>query len=349
MTTKSVTTIITLAVASVLHADHGPGTSGSGFATQTAETLARGKAAATLSHDWTEFGGLNSQLTPDTEHLDLIDRSNLTTFSISLGVIENLQIGLNIGYYSARGTRRLPHSHGEAESRHDEAEHHEHPAEPHHHHEDSGHHDEEDGHAGEKTKFSEFDADGWTDIWVTAKYRLYRGPAGQFAVIGGVKLPTGETRFFDSAGERVEAASTPGSGAWDGMIGGSYTLQLRPELALDASAQYTFRGEKSGYRLGNRFDAGVAAGWRVMGDDSSRTQLHLLGEISVRHIERSESQGRSEAGTGGTAVFLSPGVRLRVGANASWTVGAQLPIHQDLNEVQVETSHRFSTSFNFAF
>lgn len=349
MKIKSITTIITLAAASVLQADHGPGTSGSGFTTQTAETLARGKSAATLAHDWTEFGGLNAQLTPDTEHLDLIDRSNLTTFSISLGVVENLQIGINIGYYSARGTRRLPHSHGEAEDHHDEAVHEEHAGAEHHHEGEGEHHEEEGGNDGGKRTFSEFDADGWTDVWLTAKYRLYRGPAGQFAVIGGVKLPTGETRFFDSAGERVEAASTPGSGAWDGMIGGAYTLQLRPELALDASAQYTFRGEKSGYRLGNRFDAGIAAGWRVLGDDGSRTQLHLLGEVSVRHIERSESNGRNEAGTGGTAVFLSPGARLRVGANASWTVGVQIPIHQELNEVQVETSHRFSTSFNFAF
>lgn len=318
--------IIILTTAFSASADHGPGTSGSGFATQTAETLATGKWAASLSHDWTEFGGLNANLSDGVEHLDLIGRANLTTMGISLGVAKDLHVGLNFGYYSARGTKRLIHDHDEAE-----------------------HHEEEAGHGAKKREFATFDSEGWTDAWVNAKWRAYRGPAGQFALLAGVKLPVGETDILDSGRERVEAASTPGSGAWDGMAGVAYTLQLSEALALDASAQYTFRGEKSGYRIGNRFDAGAALGWRVLGHAANYPQVHVLAEVSYRHIDASKKDGHREPGTGGQALFLSPGARVSFSPEISWTVGAQLPVMQNLNEVQVETCSRISTSLNITF
>lgn len=320
--------IIILATTLTASADHGPGTSGSGFTTQTAETLAVGKWAASLSHDWTEFGGLNSRLPVNPEHLDLIDRANLTTLGISFGVLENLHLGLNFGYYSAKGTKRLVHNH-----------------------EEEGHHEEEDEHHEESAmpKFATFESDGWTDTWLNAKYRVYRGPAGQLALLAGVKLPIGETDISDSEGARVEAASTPGSGTWDGMLGAAYTVQLSAAVALDASAQYTFRGEKSGYRMGDRFDAGAALGWRVLGEAQSFPQVHLLGEVAFRHIDASEAGGNRERGTGGVVFFVSPGARVSFSPAMSWTVGAQLPVYQDLNEVQVETRSRISTSFNLAF
>ena len=120
------TTAVLLTTIAGVRADHGPGTSGSGFTTQTAETIQLGKWGATVSHDWTEFGGLNSNLPANADHLDLIDRSHLTTFGLSLGVTQNLQLGLNFGYYAASGTRQLVHNHGadEHEDGHHSDEHH---------------------------------------------------------------------------------------------------------------------------------------------------------------------------------------------------------------------------------
>ncbi len=328
------TSTILTALTTAALADHGPGTSGGGFNTQTAEILKQRQWWAALSSDWTEFDSPSESALAGKDHFDLIDRSFLTNLNLSLGITENFHIGLSFGYYTADGTRQIAH--------HDHAE------------EAAGGHEEAetatDEHAtSTKPELASFDPDGWTDLWLTAKYRVYRGPVGQVAILGGLKFPVGEDRVIDSEGERVEPASTPGSGAWDGMVGAAYTVALAPAVNLDASAQYTIRGEKTDYRLGNRLDAGLAVGWRVVGDARRFPQVVLMGEATVRSVEKSKESGERDPDTGGTALFLSPGVRVGFFENASWSVGVQFPVVQELNGDQVETDFRLTSSLNLAF
>jgi hypothetical protein len=322
------TTLITAATASVAIADHGPGTSGSGAFTESAETLKPWQWSATVRFDWTEFKSVSDSELAGKDAFELIDRAFLTTLNLGVGITENFQLGLVFGYYAADGTREIEHEEAEAGG-HEEAA--------------------EAEHGASKPEFSTYDPDGWTDLWLNAKYRLYRGPAGQFALYGGVKLPVGDDRVINSAGERVEPAATPGTGAWDGMFGAAYTVSLMPNLALDASAQYTLRGEAHDYRLGNRFDAGVALGWRIIGGAQSFPQVSLQAEANVRAVAKSDADEGRDPNTGGTVLFLSPGVRVRFNERAAWTVGVQLPVVQDLNGDQVETDFRVTSSLNITF
>lgn len=370
---------LTLATVTVLPclADHGPGTSGSGFTTQTAETLKKKQWSVAAHFDWTEFDSVDSSRLVGLEHFDLLDRSFLTTFGLSYGVTNNFEVGISFGYYTAEGAREIPHDHdgGHSHDEHAEAEgteEHEHAeaTETHAGHEKrprrvrhAGHghevtetaedaHDEaeeaEETEAGD-SELASFDPDGWTDVWFNAKYRVYEGPAGKLSIYGGIKFPVGLSRVYDSAGHRVEPASTPGTGAWDEMVGLAYTFIATPTLSFDASAQYTFRGEKFDYRLGNRFDAGLSAGWRVYGTQGNYPQVNLQGEISVRHLEKSEEHGADSEDTGGTALFLSPGLRVAFSPHTSWSAGVQLPVVQDLNGNQVETSFRVVTGLSVSF
>lgn len=287
-----------------LKADHGPGTSGSGFTTLTAETLKPGAFSSSFQFDWTEFdepGG-----TP--EGVDLLDRSFLSTLNVNYGVMENLQIGLTYGYFAAQGNREF-----------------------------------EDG------EVVTFDPDGFTDLWLTGKYRFYQGRAGQLAVLGGLKIPTGDSRVLNSEGEQVEPAATAGSGAWDGLAGLAYTVPLNPVLTLDASAIYTLRGERYDYRLGDRLDAGASLAWRVCGDAKSHPQLSLVAEATLRHVQKSEEEGTSDDSTGGTVLFLSPGVKVSFTENIAASLGVQFPVVQDLNESQAETDFRLITGISIAF
>lgn len=339
---------LTLATAALTFADHGPGTSGSGANTETAETLRSRQWSAALKFDWTEFDPPSDEVSLEKDHFDLIDRAFLTTLSISVGVTDDFQIGLAFGYYAADGTREIGHGHEEEAEPVEHADEHadEHSEEPHEHPEEE-HHEEEAAAPGRE--FATFDPDGWTDLWLTAKYRAYRGPLGQIALFGGLKFPVGEARVFNSDGERVEPAATAGSGAWDGMIGAAYTQSLAPSVALDASAQYTIRGQKHDYRLGNRFDAGVALGWRIVGAAGAYPQVSLHGEANVRSIAKAKFFGEDDEHTGGTVLFLSPGVRVRFCENSALTVGVQIPVVQDLNGDQVETDFRLSSSFTVSF
>jgi len=316
----TLTTLITAATAITAFADHGPGTSGSGAFTESAETLKPWQWSATVRFDWTEFKSVSDSELAGKDAFELIDRAFLTTLNLGVGISENFQLGLVFGYYAADGTREIEHEETAEVS-----------------------------HGTSKPEFSTYDPDGWTDLWLNAKYRLYRGPMGQFALYGGVKLPVGDDRVINSAGERVEPAATPGTGAWDGMFGAAYTVSLMPNLALDASAQYTVRGEAHDYRLGNRFDAGAALGWRVIGEAKSFPQVSLQAEANVRSIEKSEASDARDPNTGGTVLFLSPGVRVRFSEHAAWTVGVQLPVVQDLNGDQVETDFRVTSSINITF
>lgn len=326
-------TIIITCIFPHVQADHGPGTSGSGVVTQTAETLKPLQWSASLQSEWTEFDAPSLSNLSGLTHFDLIARSTLSTLGLSFGVTEDFQLSLSMGYYDAEGTSRIVHDHEGGEHGHHEA------------HEHGGHDDDHD----EIPEFATFDADGFTDLWLSAKYRVYRGPAGQLAVLAGLKFPVGETDVFDSEGERVEPGSMPGTGAWDGMVGTAYTIALTPSLNLDASAQYTFRGERFDYQLGNRFDAGVALGWHVLGGADAFPRMTLLAEVLVRSIGKSEEEGSEEESTGGTSLFLSPGLRISLSRNVGFGVAAQFPVAQDLNGDQVETDYRIIGAVNITF
>lgn len=295
---------ISLITTHAVFADHGPGTSGSGFTTLTAETLKPGQFSSSFQFDWTEFdvpGG-----TP--EGVDLLDRSFLSTLNVSYGVLENFQLGLTYGYFAAEGNREF-----------------------------------EDG------EMVTFDPDGFSDLWFTGKYRFYQGPIGQFAILGGIKFPTGDSTLTNSEGEQVEPSATAGTGAWDGLAGLAYTVPLNAALTLDASTIYTFRGERHDYRLGDRLDAGVSLAWRVCGDVKTYPAVSLVAEATLRHIQKSEEEGESDGNTGGTVLFLSPGVKVSFTEQLAASVGLQLPVLQDVNGDQAETSFRLITSLSFSF
>lgn len=169
----------TLFSAATIRADHGPGTSGGGASTQSGETLKPGKFSVELRTDYTEFEDLSAtQIATKAAKagsFDLLDRSFLSTISVGCGVAENFQVGLAIGYYNAVNAREAEFDSGTGDS-----------------------------------EIATFDPDGLTDMWLTGKYRFYRGPLGSIAVLGGMKFPTGKFDVKNSAGERVEPSATAG-------------------------------------------------------------------------------------------------------------------------------------------
>ena len=262
-------------------ADHGPGTSGGGVGTPSGETMKPGKISVSVREDYTEFEDLSdgaiTRKATRAGDIDLLDRSYLTSVSVSYGVVENLQVGVSIGYYDAEKAREAEYNPLTGE-----------------------------------TEIITFDPDGLTDMWLTAKYRFYHGPMGHFAVFGGVKFPTGDSSVYNSEGERVEPSATAGSGAYDGVIGLAHSRFLTKQLTMDAAAQYTIRGEHDDFRLGDRIDAGVAVAYRIIEDIEATLQPSVFAELNFRHLFKSEESGDRDPNTGGSALFITPGVRARL-------------------------------------
>ncbi len=330
-------TLITAAGITSALADHGPGTSGGGASTLSGETLKPGKLSLDTRWDFTEFEHLSSEeIARKAERagsIDLLNRSSVYGLSIAYGVAENFQLGLSIGYYNAVGSR-------EAEVE---------PAEPGEPGETGGAEEVEGGETHHGPEYSHSNPDGLTDLLLTGKYRVYRGPIGQIALIGGVKIPTGRHDVRNNLGEQLEPSATAGSGSWDFVAGAAWSRYLTPQLTMDVSALYTIRTEHDDFRLGDRFDAGVALAYRFTEDIEHYPQFGVFVEANVRHLAKSEDAGANDPNTGGTALFVSPGVRVGFSKQATFTVAPQLPVVQDLNGEQLETDFRVLASFNLTF
>lgn len=309
---------IFLASVVAAYADHGPGTSGGGASTQSGETLKPGKFAIELREDYTEFENLSARSVEAKARrggsIDLLDRSFIHSVGVTYGIVENLQAGVTIGYYDAVKAREA----------------------------------EFDAGSGEIER-STFDPDGLTDLWLTGKYRFYRGPLGSLAVFGGVKFPTGKSNVKNSAGEDVEPSATAGSGSYDGMLGLAYSRFLTSRITFDTSFQYTYRTEAHDFRLGDRIDGGVAVAYRFVEDIEKFPQVSAFAEANVRHLFKSEDDGHRDPNTGGTVLFLTPGVRVGFCSNVSFTLSAPIPVVQELNGEQLKTDYKVNGALTLSF
>ena len=133
------------------------------------------------------------------------------------------------------------------------------------------------------------------------------------------------------------------------MLGLAFSRFLTSRLTVDASAQYTFRTEYGGFRLGDRIDGGAALAYRFTGDIKSFPQAGLFAEANVRHLTKSEDGGVSDPNTGGTVLFLTPGIRVGFNRNLSVTFGAPLPALQHLNGEQLKTMFKLTAALNVSF
>ena len=311
------TTILASSVPVCL-ADHGPGTSGGGVLTQSAETLKPGKFAAEVREDFTEFEnislGASQEKAANAGSFDILDRSSITSLNIAYGVFENFQVSAKMGYYAAVRAREVEFDADEDES-----------------------------------EITTYNPNGFTDLWLTGKYRLYRGPIGQFAVMSGIKIPTGRWDVKNSAGELVEPSATAGSGSWDVLFGTAYSRFITARWTVDTSFQYILRTEAHCFKLGDRIDAGLATAYRIVGDVDTYPQVSIFGEINFRYLFETLESGVRDANTGGATLFLTPGVRFGITKWCSLTVSSPLPVVQELNGEQLKTAYKITAGLSFSF
>jgi len=138
------------------------------------------------------------------------------------------------------------------------------------------------------------------------------------------KMPYAEVK--NSAGERVEPSATAGSGSYDGMVGLAYSRFLTSRITVDTSGQYTIRSEADNFKLGDRIDGGLALAYRFTEDIQRFPQFSAFAEANVRYLFKSEEDGERDENTGGTVLFLTPGVRVGFTKNLSLTASSPLPV-----------------------
>ena len=142
----------------------------------------------------------------------------------------------------------------------------------------------------------------------------------------------------------------PGSGSWDPFAGVVATYQVL-DFQLDAQASYRVNTEANGFEFGDvaRFDASLQYRlWpRTLGRGVPGFLYGIL-EANLIHEDRDEDGGVDDPNSGGTTLFLTPGLQY---VTKRWIVEAavQLPAVQDLNGTALENDYVVRAGFRFNF
>lgn len=209
---------------------------------------------------------------------------------------------------------------------------------------------------------------GIGDLDLLAKYRLTDSETSGFALIGGIKMPTGSTHKT-SHGERLETEHQPGTGSWDPIIGASASTELGP-VQLTASTLYQISSVGAqATRLGDRLQAGIAVSHRFgepahghmerhnhhHGDELDEHQDHAHSswdafvEVAGEWEGRQKIDGEVEEASGGKWAWIAPGVRFNAASGWSASAGVALPVWQEIRASHPDNRYRVVLSLGRAF
>ncbi|HHJ14842.1 MAG TPA: transporter [Gammaproteobacteria bacterium] len=196
-------------------------------------------------------------------------------------------------------------------------------------------------------------ASGFGDLRVFGRYTVVQqdAPGRNFRIapFAGIKAPTGKDDKRDALGVLPPAVQV-GSGSWDPLAGVVATWQTLA-YQIDVQAGYQVNTEA------NDFEAGDVA--RLDGSLQYRLWPRTLGsglpaffygviEASLVHQQKDRVAGRSDPDSGGTRLFLTPGLQY---VTRRWIAetAIQLPLVQELNGDALENDYiaRFSLRANF--
>ncbi|QUL36873.1 transporter [Erythrobacter sp. JK5] len=258
----------------------------------------------------------------DLDGVHNTDAAYVTSLNVEYGLLDRLSVSLTVPFFIRTGIREAEHHEddGAAASAHPEIE-----------------------QLGSST--------GIGDLQLGAKYAvLDRNADGVgLALLAGLSIPTGNADEDTNDGERFETEFQPGSGSWDPRIGLAIGKGFGP-VSLDASVLYTLRTEGSqDTNLGDHLAFNAGLSWRIGkgphihadGTFERHQALDLIVEVNGEWEERERVGAVRDVHSGGTQIFLAPG--LRYSSAHGWAIYSSLgiPVHEDLNGIQNDTDIRF--------
>lgn len=209
---------------------------------------------------------------------------------------------------------------------------------------------------------------GIGDASLLAKYRLTEGAGVGFAIIAGIKLPTGSTHRRSPDGERLETEHQPGTGSWDPILGASASARMGA-VQWTASGLYQFSTTGAqATRLGDRFQGGLALSHRFGGAAPEPEHHHEAGAAPHHHEEAARSAswdgfvelggewegrqrigGEVEAASGGQWAYVAPGLRFNSASGWSAAAAIALPVWQRIRASHPDNRYRLTLSLGRAF
>jgi hypothetical protein len=168
----------------------------------------------------------------------------------------------------------------------------------------------------------------------------------------GIKLPTGSTKqngiqtgITPTALMLVDPGLQPGTGTTDLIAGLFYHQAVSRDWDVFSQAIYQFAvmGPTNSYHPGNGINFNLGA--RYMSLESVMPQIQL----NMRHVNTDSGAIADTLSTGGTLMYLSPGLSAKVTEQASVYGFVQVPLYQNLSGFQLVPRYTLSIGLHYVF
>ncbi|HEY3326671.1 MAG TPA: transporter [Novimethylophilus sp.] len=194
---------------------------------------------------------------------------------------------------------------------------------------------------------------GVGDLTLLGRYTAYEynapGRTFRIAPFLGVKAPTGEDNARDGLG-RLPPPVQPGSGSWDALGGAVLTYQTLV-FQIDSQVSYKANREANGFQTGNVLQIDGSLQYRLWPRNLGvgvPAFLYGVLEANLVHAARDRVDGANNLNSGGTTLFLSPGVQY---VTRKWIAeaGVQIPVIQHLNGTALKNDYALTAGFRINF
>ena len=192
-------------------------------------------------------------------------------------------------------------------------------------------------------------ATGFGDLRVLTNYRFWKKYV-EASLVAGIKFLTGMTTAKRKSGDKFAPELQPGTGSWDGQFGLAVSRSFKKRFSAATSFEYFLNGEGAqDHKAGDifRYNIGGSYAIRDLGESPNLSFiLELNNEWALKDHSREEDRVFD---SGGTTIFIAPGVNLRLTKKISIFWSMPVPIYQNLGGEHEERKFEMITGSSFSF
>lgn len=195
--------------------------------------------------------------------------------------------------------------------------------------------------------------EGLGDVSLFGRLTIFQndqqGSTFRMAPFAGIEAPSGEDDTSDAFG-RLPPPFQLGSGSWD-IFGGLVMTYQTLSDQFDSQLSGRFNNEANGFKAGEEARWDLSWQHRLWPKDLKGSVpgfLYGILETNLIYQGKNEVNGLKDANSGGTTIFLTPGLQY---VTRRWIAetAVQLPVGQNLNGTALESGYIFRAGIRFNF
>lgn len=154
-----------------------------------------------------------------------------------------------------------------------------------------------------------------------------------FTLYSGFTLPTGE--YKEKLGGVIDPTMQPGFGSPSFTVGMNAGRGIFKSLSVVVDASMDYFTRRDNFKFGNEYRFNLAGVQELYGKTQSFiAKIDGILELNLLHISRDEQGGDRLRATGGTILYVTPGLRFSFPRfqNANLGIAVKIPTLKSLNE-----------------